>query len=393
VKAWRAALWALLLWIPCGARAADGAEAAARELARKAAAFAGEGEPLGLEWRNISSLGAAESGRIRAAFEASLQQAGGRVSEIAPVASARVTVSEDPGRFFLVEEARKGDQRQVWISAWPRPSNQTSAPPATLEKKLMWEQEEQILDTVFPGEAMLLLTPSNLVWFSRQEGRWARALSVPLPSIRPWPRDPRGRLRVNGANLQAYLPGVACTGAWQPPVAVECKASDAAWVLESGGHAMLAANFAVNRNYFEGRVTTQTGVRKTVAPFYSAAAVEEDGKPLWALAALDGHARLYDAAFNPAGEIEGWGSDVAGVEARCGANFQVLATRAGNGETDAVQAFSVDGRAASPLTAPVELPGPVTALWSAGGASALAVSHNLSTGKYAAYLLTVTCGK
>jgi hypothetical protein len=37
--------------------------------------------------------------------------------------------------------------------------------------------------------------------------------------------------------------------------------------------------------------------------------------------------------------------------------------------------------------------GPVTALWVSGGTAALAVSKNLSTGKYAAYLLTVACGQ
>jgi hypothetical protein len=104
--------------------------------------------------------------------------------------------------------------------------------------------------------------------------------------------------------------------------------------------------------------------------------------------------RLFDAAFEPAGEIGAWGSDIAGTDARCGGASQVLATRPGDGsEADAVQAFTIANGAAAPLTAPVEMPGPVTALWVSGGASALAVSKNLSTGKYAAYLLTVACGQ
>ena len=45
-----------------------------------------------------------------------------------------------------------------------------------------------------------------------------------------------------------------------------------------------------------------------------------------------------------------------------------------------------------PLSAPVDFPGPVTALWSAGGATALAVVRDLETGRYSAFLLTVVCG-
>jgi hypothetical protein len=141
-------------------------------------------------------------------------------------------------------------------------------------------------------------------------------------------------------------------------------------------------------------VTTQTGARKSAPPFYSAAAVEERGKPLWLLALAEGRVRLFDASFEPAGEVDSWGSDIAGTEARCPGGSPVLATRAGDSsEADAVQAFTIASGAAAPLTAPVDLPGPVTALWVSGGTSALAVSKSLSTGKYAAYLLTVACGQ
>jgi hypothetical protein len=49
-------------------------------------------------------------------------------------------------------------------------------------------------------------------------------------------------------------------------------------------------------------------------------------------------------------------------------------------------------RAAAPVTAPIEFGGPVTALWSAGGASAIVVVRDPDTGRYAASLLTVVCG-
>jgi len=391
VKGWYAALAALALLDWRRASAAGDPIGAAQELARKTAAFAGEGQPVSLAWRNLSSLGSAELGRARAAFEAALQSAGARVSEIAPLVEGRITVSESPTEYLLVEEARKGGERQVWLAAWKRPANRpTGALPAALEKKLVWEQDEQILDAAFPGDMMLLLTPSNLVWFNRQGGQWTRSISWPLPVPKTWPRDMRGRLRIDGSNYQAYLPGLECGGVWQPPISAQCKTTDGAWPLESGSRDMLLGSFAGGRNYFDGRVTTQTGARKTVEPFFSAASVEERGGTLWLLAMLDGKTRLFDGALEPAGEIAGWGSDIAGTDAPCGGGSQVFATRPGSGgEPDAVQAFAIVDRAAVPLGAPAEFPGPVTALWVSGGASALAVSRNLSTERYAAYLLTV----
>jgi hypothetical protein len=109
------------------------------------------------------------------------------------------------------------------------------------------------------------------------------------------------------------------------------------------------------------------------------------------MAMVDGRTRVFDPGFEAVDQINGWGSDIAGVEARCGS--LVLATRPGAGEEpDAIQAFAVANRAAQAIAAPVDLPGPVTALWNAGGGSAIAVARNLVSGKYEAYLVTIACG-
>jgi hypothetical protein len=174
---------------------------------------------------------------------------------------------------------------------------------------------------------------------------------------------------------------------------MECRPGDEPWVIESGSRAMLLGNFAATRNYFDGRVTTQTGLRKTLAPFFSAAEVEDQGRQFWLLAMVDGRTQIFDPSLDPAGTISSWGSDIAGTDARCGGGTQVLATRAGDGsEPEAIQGYALVNSAPVPLTAPVELPGPVTALWSSGGTSAVAIVRNLVSGKYTAYVVTVACG-
>lgn len=395
MKGWHAVLSALLFFIPAGATAAEDGSGAARELARKTAAFAGKGEAVSVAWANLSSLGSSALFQTRTAFEAALREAGGRLSDIVPLTEARVTLSENRAQYLLVEEIHKGDDRQVWFASWKHVDS-TSTPSAsiTLDKKLVWEQDEPMLDIAFPGSAMVVLSPSKITLHTRLNGPWTAASSIPIAAAKSWSRDLRGRLRTNGVNFQAYLPGVACSGTAEPALTLECKPSDEPWVLESGSRAMLLGYFATARNHFDGRVITQAGVRKNVPPFYSAASADEQGRTLWLVTLLDGRTQIFDAALDPAGTISSWGSDIAGADAHCGSGSQILATRPGDGTTgDAVQAFSIVNRSATPLASPLEMPGPVTALWPSGGIAAVAIVHNLATGRYEAYVITIACGE
>jgi len=392
VKGWPAALSALLFFLPPGATAAEDSNGAARELARKTVVFAGRGEPVLAVWRNVSSLGSPEFAQVRTAFETALKDAGGRLSDLAPLAEAHLTLSENRSQYLLVEEARKGEERQVWIASWNRSAAPSlTALAITLDKKLVFEQDEPMLDVAFPAGGMLVLSPSRLAFF-RGQAAAGQGQTVSLSPVKPWPRDLRGHLRVAGTTFQAFLPGLVCSGALEPALSMDCRTSEEPWVLESGSRTLLLAAFAPGRNYFDGRVTSQSGLRKTVAPFYSAASVEEQGRTLWLLAMVDGRTQIFDAALEPAGTLSAaWGSDIAGTDARCGGG-SVLATRPGDSTApDAVQAFSIVDRAATPLTAPAEFPGPVVALWSSGGTAAVAIVRNPGTGKYEAYTISISC--
>ena len=46
--------------------------------------------------------------------------------------------------------------------------------------------------------------------------------------------------------------------------------------------------------------------------------MDEVGRTLWMLAMLDGRTEIFDAAMEPAGQHSWWGSDIAGIDARCG---------------------------------------------------------------------------
>ncbi len=385
-----AVLSALLILLPTAARPADDMAGAVHELARKTVAFAGRGEPVSVSWRDLSPLASSDFNQARSAFEAAVREAGARVSEIAPVVEARLTASSNPSQFLLVEEARKGDDLQVWIAYWKRtgPTGVPAGSTLTLEKKLVWEQDEQILDVVMLGPGMLVLSPSGV---SLRRDTLTR--SVPLTPARPWPRDLRGHLRVNGGGFKAYLPGLACSGAIDPTLTIECHLSDEPWTLDAGSRGVLLAGFNSGRNHFDGRISTANGIRKTLAPFFSAAPAEENGRPYWLLAMLDGRTQILDSALDPVGSVAAWGSNLAGTEAHCGGGSQILATKPGElREPDAVRAFGLANRTPVPLSAPLDLPGPVTAFWSLGGNEALAVVSDLATGRYQAFVISVNCG-
>ena len=394
VKGPHAVFAALLFLLPTDTQAADDLGGAARELARKVTAFAGRGDSLSATWRNLSGLSGGELTQARTVFENAVRDSGARLVDAGGTLELRITLSENQSQYLLSGEARRGEERQTLISAWKRPApGPATAAGIALERRPLWEQAEPILDIALTPAGMLVLSPGKLTLYERRDAAFEERASVPVTTARPWPRDPRARLSVNGNAVRAFLPGTQCTGSIEPALTLDCRASDEPWTLEAGGRSVLLAAFSGGRNYFDGRIVTQSGARKSVAPFYTTGAVEDQGRVYWLITLVDGRTQILDANFEAAGAVPGWGSDLAATSARCGGGSQILATKAGDArEPDSVRAYAVVNRAAVALTGPMEFGGPVTALWSAGGASAVAVVRDLDTGRYTAWFLTVVCG-
>jgi hypothetical protein len=352
---------------------------AARELAHSVAA-ALEHAPVVLSIRNQTTLGGAEVAAIRRAFESELQLATVSAVEV------RITVATNLTQYVLVAEVRHPDahpdERRVFLQAWPR----ATAPPAgsqgaaarvTFDRKLLYEEEQPILDVARAGAGSLVLDTTRVLLL----GGWGQQTAL-LSAGRAWPRDTRGRLLVNDKAFTAWLPGTVCRGSIQPRLTVQCGASQEAWPLAPGA----VASFASTANYFDGRVTLAAWGEREVLPFYSAAPVGD----LWVFAGVDGRARLYSRSGALAAGSEPWGSDLAVVQTPCGA--RVLTTRStGPAEVDAIQPFAILEGAAAPGGPALEFPGPITALWSLGE-TATVVSHDLETRRYAAFSLVPACG-
>jgi hypothetical protein len=89
-----------------------------------------------------------------------------------------------------------------------------------------------------------------------------------------------------------------------------------------------------------------------------------------------------------------WGSDIAAVNG-CGRGPLILATGGGDETvTDTLRAYEMPDREPVAASAAIDMPGPVTALWSqADHRSAVAVVRSLTAGNYYAYNVSVTCNQ
>jgi len=245
-----------------------------------------------------------------------------------------------------------------------------------LEQKAIWEQVDPILDFALlsSGSELLVLAPGKLSLYQMADGKWKLSASVPLQLARPLPRDPRGRLVTDQTVFHVYLPATTCSGSAQAPLGANCVPGNESWSN---------MQWASDRNYIEA-----AGAKDA---FYSAVLFENASRPIFA--ALDG--RIRDQANEPVSRAAGWGSDIAGPITACASSSIVLATKSGERDaSDAVQAHQIVNGSAVPVSEPLPLSGPVTALWPSEDRDQVSiVVRNTRTGNYEASRLHLACAE
>jgi hypothetical protein len=184
------------------------------------------------------------------------------------------------------------------------------------------------------------------------------------------------------------LPGVVCGAVLSSPLSMACHEADDPWPLGAGS-SEVRGFYAPARNFFTGVVAPAVGKQNTFLPFYSAAGLPRNGYELWAMTAVDGSVHLVDGVNDVMPKVP-WGSDIATVKSDCGSGWQIVASSK-SGAGDSLRAYEIMDREPAPVGTATEFTGPLTALWSKDDGSAVAVEHNLDTGKYEAYSVAVAC--
>lgn len=308
---------------------------AVKQLAGKILAQVPVHSTVSLSFENRSSLDAGEAAAVRTAFEQQLLADGLEIGE--SETKVRVTASEDPTRYLLIAQMG-GD---IDIVSWNRPPRPATEYRLSIQRAAVWEQRDPILDVKLTDGAssMLVLEPGRLVEYTKKDGAWQMDHAInPAPKT-PVSRDPRGQ--IGGDETERWVPGRN--------------------YIDGG-----------ERGYFYTKAETATGTL---------------------LAGIDGRTRLFGQRPEPLMAIDNWGSDIAAIESDCGTKKQVLVTAPITDESpDHLQAFEVSAALYSPVSEPLALPGPVTALWPSESPNQVTlVVHNSQTGMYEASRLSIAC--
>jgi hypothetical protein len=236
----------------------------------------------------------------------------------------------------------------------------------------------------------LILEPAQLSVYSNDNGQWRQRSTLSITRTQPWPRDLRGKLQVNEGQLSIFLPGTLCTGSLSPP-SLDCRSGDDPWPLDQG---QLVAFFSPVRNFFNG-VLAGPSAGVSVVPFFSAATWPGSNQRQWLFAGIDGRTRFYlNGLATPAATFNAWGSNLAVVHSGCSTGWQALvSSNTDSVRPDSVEAVEVAGREAQAVSSAVDLAGPISAMWTSGKNSEAVngVAQMTSTGKYEAFILTVSC--
>jgi hypothetical protein len=389
-------LCALILALPVAADAAQNSPSplvtAAEDLVRQTLSGSGSPSALAVEFQNVSSLPAESKEAAQAAIFNAFRNAGVRVvrPEQALVA-VQIIFSEDWQGYLWIAVVHEGSTSQTFMKRVPRPERVVArAPVLTVRKATVWQQDDPILDFYTDNQNLVLLEPDQISLYTNDAGQWRGRYTLAISHELPWPRDLRGRLRVNGGQISAFLPGTLCTGSLAPPT-LECHSSDDPWPIDQE---QIVAFYTPRRNFFTG-ILSGAGAGASVLPFFSGVTWPAGDQRQWLFAGVDGRSRLYQNDLStPAAVFNSWGAGLAGVHSNCGSGWQVLITAATDSvHPDSIQAVEISGREAQPVSSSIDLAGPVLSLWTSGknGEAASGVTQSTVTGRYEAFTLTVTC--
>ena len=363
---------------------ADSLEESARSLARRVASNLRSSSATCVI-RNFSSLGSADLANYSTAFQDELQKHSLKIVEAEAAVSIVLIVTQGPTEYFGVAQIQRKEttdtvMETIGLVRGPAPAEQTSN--YSLRAQLLFSQDTPIVDVVLSddGTSAEALGSREIFRYALRDERWAPVEMDPLPVHITEARNPRGFLDHQLDSQAVRFPKEICTssistGGWS------CRSYAGPWVVRT--------------------VSVDEMAGKKLQPWFSATQLLPKGRNTIVVTGEDGLARLYEDAADAVAVFANWGSEIASVKSGCGSGWQLLVTNAADWtKPDEVRALEIRGRQALPVSAPLAFPGPVVALHAAGmnpvpgtGANerAVAIIRNLQTGRYEAYLLTITC--
>ncbi len=361
----------------------------APELASKIAAAVGSGDQVTLTMVTTAETDRAASLPIEAQIRQALAVRGVRLVEGTEAATAlQVGCTSNLRERACVAELRRGTKRELVVVTRPLDTRDERRIPPSLELIPLFSQRAPILDVVLVGNRLLVLDPERVTLYeqileraaaSAERRRWNQLQSRPIATSRPWSRDVRGRLRSDDRTVTAWLPGVTCSGSADLSRFACADERGVPWPIGIENTGVDAA-----RNYFY----TPEGL-----PFYGAAALGADADPRWLVVSGSGELLFLDAARRTI-EASAAADDVVALETSCApaAHVVVASSTLGENRRDELRLYRVAKRQLVPESAPIEVPGRLTALWSGpGSVVATAIAQDMTSERYEAFHIRIGC--
>jgi hypothetical protein len=337
----------VLLGMPLAARPSS-LQDSAKELARKIAAALPVKEEAALEVRKLSSMGPDDFAAIVQNLKSELQTLGVPIAGTSAVTTTiHVTLSENVRSYVWAADIRWGDSAQVVFQVFTKPSEShtvSGGMPITLHSEKFWEGSQRILDAEVVvdssgADRLLLLTPDALL--IRRAGSDVHS-TVPIPVAGMASRDPTGFLTATEDGVTVTSTSQICNINTNAGTLIECQSRP-----NDGPKAV--------RIFEKDDLTSPGQVRINM------------------------------------------GSQIAEVSNICGHGQLDLAAGPGDyTEPDTIRLFDpsvVNGSIVEKsLSDVLPFPGPVIQI-SPGGTMPRAIVHNLQTGNYEAYHISISCGQ
>jgi hypothetical protein len=413
---------ALAVMASTAARAASLWERPAGQLAEQVAALLGPG-PAQLIIGNRSTLVPADVTAIRRLLEQDLRAYGIESSAADSANQIRVTLSENVRERLWVAEVIEGNRIHVVMVRLDRdaPVVASGETGLILKKTRIWNSldvsipshqfsspvlaalETQAGLVVLEKEEIILLSKTASGW--REEKRFRFDTSDDIR--RPLSRDPRGLLTLtsDGNGFTAFTAGMECSGTYAPPAvssepygqwSVRCRASDDPWPV-AGEAVAVKAFYNAARNYFTGVVIPSLGV--DLMPFYTLAVLPRStpnvlsaAQPAILVNSIDGKTLLAErGTLKAVSGTRDWDSDFAAIRSGCGPGMQIVASGSGEAINDSLRAYDLSAQEAIATSAPLDMGGTVTALWTTSdGANVWAVVRK-NNNEYEVDRVTALC--
>src|SRR5262249_47443527 len=206
---------------PCAAREEPLHEAIAA-LASEVLAIRNVQGPLRLEWRNESSLSAAESDALQSQFSSELTSVSSLLSDNPSAQLLRISLRDTATQLVVIARIPSSDGEQIRLVQVSRASFTAQSVPQlapSLQKELLWKQREPISDAVehATGEIKLLLVLGRetlSAYAPSQTQMELRSTTHFAGSVRH-SRALAGRIhfpRPEDAHFLLELPGRVCSG-------------------------------------------------------------------------------------------------------------------------------------------------------------------------------------